>query len=76
VLQGKLKHPAHPVMDWCISNTTTLSDPSGNRKPAKDRSTGRIDGLVALSMAVGIAARTPGKKRSVYAERGLLDLSA
>jgi len=76
VLQGKLKHPAHPVMDWCISNTTTLSDPSGNRKPAKDRSTGRIDGLVALSMAVGIAARTPGKKRSVYAERGLLDLTA
>lgn len=76
VLQGKLKHPAHPVMDWCVSNTTTLSDPSGNRKPTKDRSTGRIDGLVALSMAVGIAARTPGKKRSVYAERGLLDLSA
>lgn len=76
VLQGKLQHHAHPVMDWCVSNTTTLSDPSANRKPAKDRSTGRIDGLVALSMAVGLAARTPGKKRSVYADRGLLDLTA
>lgn len=75
VLQGKLKHSAHPVLDWCVSNTTTLSDASGNRKPAKDRSTGRIDGLVALSMAVGLAARTPGKKRSVYAERGLFEVA-
>lgn len=75
VLQGQLKHPSHPVLDWCVANTTTLSDPSGNRKPAKDRSTGRIDGLVALSMAVGLAARTPGKKRSVYAERGLFEVA-
>lgn len=75
VLQGQLKHPSHPVLDWCVSNTTTLSDPSGNRKPAKDRSTGRIDGLVALSMAVGLAARTPGKKRSVYADRGLFQVA-
>ena len=63
------------MLDWCVSNTTTLSDPSGNRKPAKDRSTGRIDGLVALSMAVGLAARTPGKKRSVYADRGLFQVA-
>lgn len=76
VLQGDLKHTSHPVLDWCVSNTTTLSDPSGNRKPAKDKSTGRIDGLVALAMAVGLSARTPGKRRSIYTERGLFQIGA
>jgi phage terminase large subunit-like protein len=27
---------------WCVANTVTISNPSGARKPAKDRSTGRI----------------------------------
>ena len=42
----------------------------------KDRSRGRIDGAVALSMAVGVAARTPAKKPSVYASRGLIAVGA
>jgi phage terminase large subunit-like protein len=36
-------------------NTVISLDDSGNRKPSKKRSTGRIDGLVALAMAIGAA---------------------
>ena len=35
----------------------TQNDPAGNRKLAKDRSSGRIDGMVALVMAVGLMAQ-------------------
>jgi phage terminase large subunit-like protein len=72
VLNRELRHHGHPVLTWCVANAVTVSDPAGNRKPAKDRSTGRIDGLVAASMAIGLAARTPPPKPSVYASRGLL----
>lgn len=76
VLQKTLRHPAHPVLDWCVSNAVALTDAAGNRKLAKDRSIGRIDGLVAASMAVGLAARTAPKKPSVYRTRGLLTVDA
>ena len=76
ILQGTLRHPSHPVLDWCLSNAVTMTDPAGNRKLVKDKSRGRIDGAVALSMAVGVAARTPAKKPSVYASRGLIAVGA
>lgn len=76
ILRGNLRHPSHPVLDWCLSNAVTMTDPAGNRKLVKDKSRGRIDGAVALSMAVGVAARTPAKKPSVYASRGLIAVGA
>jgi phage terminase large subunit-like protein len=48
----KLRHGMHPVLTWCVSNTRIQSDPAGNRKPDKLKSTGRIDGCVALMMAL------------------------
>lgn len=75
VLQNRLKHGDHPVMRMCIGNAVALTDPAGGRKLAKDRSTGRIDGLVAACMALGLAARTPPKRPSVYNERGILTIS-
>ena len=74
VLQTRLRHASHPVMDWCVANAVTLTNPAGGRKLAKDRSIGRIDGLVAASMACGLAARTTPKKPSVYRTRGLVTL--
>jgi phage terminase large subunit-like protein len=59
VLQGRLRHTGHPIMRWNVGNAVALTDPAGGRKLAKDRSIGRIDGLVAASMALGLAARTP-----------------
>jgi len=57
VFEAKLRHGGHPVLTWCASNAKAQSDPAGNRKLDKMKSTGRIDGLVALTMALGTAAR-------------------
>ena len=54
LLNEKLKHGNHPVLTMCAANTTVITDSSQNRKFAKSKSTGRIDGMVALAMAVGV----------------------
>jgi phage terminase large subunit-like protein len=54
ILERKLRHGGHPVLRMCISNCVVESDPAGNRKLSKRRSTGRIDGAVALATALGI----------------------
>lgn len=52
VLNCRLRHGANPLLTWCVSNTTVLRDPAGNRKPDKGRTEfGRIDAAVALAMA-------------------------
>ncbi len=43
----------HPVLAWNTANAVVQIDPSGARKIAKDRSIERVDGLVALAMAIG-----------------------
>ena len=40
---------------WMASNVAVAWDPAGNLKPAKDKSTERIDGIVAIVMAIGRA---------------------
>jgi phage terminase large subunit-like protein len=54
LLAKKLKHGAHPVLTMCAANAVTVTDPAGNRKFTKQKATGRIDGMVALAMAVGV----------------------
>lgn len=56
LLNGRIAHGNHPVLSMCAANAVTEKDPAGNRKLAKNRSTGRIDGLQALAMAFGAAA--------------------
>lgn len=77
---GKLRHGGHPVLRAAMSGAITVSDPAGNLKVDKERSSKRgpvrIDPAVALAMAVGLASRTPPKKASVYATRGVLTVSA
>lgn len=53
LLQKKLRHGAHPVLTMCAANAITVSDPAGNRKFTKQKASGRIDGMVALAMALG-----------------------
>ena len=55
ILQQKLAHGGHPVLTMCAANAVVQSDPAGNRKLAKHKSAGRIDGMVALAMAVSVA---------------------
>lgn len=54
LLSRKLRHGNHPVLAMCASNATVVMDPAENRKFVKGKNTGRIDGMVALAMAVGV----------------------
>lgn len=54
LLTGKLKHGKHPVLTMCAANAAIITDPAGNRKFTKQKSSGRIDGMVSLAMAVGV----------------------
>ena len=53
IVSRKLAHGATPVIRWMAANVAVAQDPAGNLKPAKDKSTERIDGIVALIMALG-----------------------
>ena len=55
LLEGQIAHGNHPVLSMCAANTVIAVDDAGNRKPSKKRSVGRIDGMVALAMAIGVA---------------------
>lgn len=52
-----LIHDGHPVLTYCISNAAPITDPAGNRKLDKSRRNLRIDGAVALVMALGLKSR-------------------
>jgi phage terminase large subunit-like protein len=57
VEERKLRHGNHPVLAMAAANAKVELDAAGNRKLSKRRSTGRIDPLVALTMALAVAAR-------------------
>jgi phage terminase large subunit-like protein len=62
ILDGKLAHGNHPVLSMCAKNSVVQKDPAGNRKLTKARSSGRIDGMVALAMALGAAPQEQERK--------------
>jgi phage terminase large subunit-like protein len=55
LLDGNLAHAGHPVLSMCVGHTVITVDDAGNRKPSKRKSTAKIDGTVALLMAIGVA---------------------
>lgn len=72
LLAGGLLHGGHPVLKWMAGNVAAKQDPAGNIKPDKAASGDRIDGIVALIMALGRAAAS--LRGSVYDTRGVLTL--
>lgn len=56
LLNDKLRHSMHPVLSMCAANAIARMDEAGNRKMDKKRSTGRIDGLIGLCMALSLAS--------------------
>jgi phage terminase large subunit-like protein len=60
ILNKQLAHAGHPVLTMCMMNATVKQDPSGNRKLDKQKSRGRIDGAVALTMATAMAGTYEG----------------
>lgn len=74
-LEEKISHSGHPVLRWMMDNIFIKTDPAGNVKPDKEKSTERIDGAVATIMALDRAIRCGNdSSESVYNERGLLIL--
>lgn len=71
LLGVKLKHGAHPVLTMCAANAIVVKDPSENRKFTKSKASGRIDGMQALAMSIGVMPMTDIKGPSVYESRGL-----
>jgi phage terminase large subunit-like protein len=55
LLEQKVRHADHPVLTMCAANAVVTTDPAGGRKLNKAKAAGRIDGLVALTMAFGVA---------------------
>jgi phage terminase large subunit-like protein len=55
ILNRRLVHGGHPVLTMCAANATVQMDPAGNRMLSKMKSHGRIDGMVALAMAMSVA---------------------
>ena len=53
LLNKTLRHGGHPILNMCAANTKVVGD-SGARKFDKKKARGRIDGMVALAMAVGV----------------------
>ena len=58
IFERKLRHGLNPVLNWNIANSTITTDPAGSRKLDKKKARGRIDGAVALVMAIACAPAT------------------
>jgi phage terminase large subunit-like protein len=72
-LEQKIAHGGHPVLRWMMDNIFIRTDPAGNIKPDKEKSTEKIDGAVATIMALDRAIRCGGGTgSSIYDNRGLL----
>lgn len=63
LLDEKLMHGNHPVLQMCAVNAVVKSDEAGNRKLDKKKSRGRIDGMVALAMAAAVAFEALNERR-------------
>ena len=74
--EGKLAHAGHAVLSWIVDNIHVRTDPAGNIKPDKQKSTEKIDGVVTTIMAIDRAKQrgTGHVSGSIYDERGLLVL--
>ena len=57
VMHDELTHPGNPVLTWNVANAVATMDPAGGRKLDKQKARFRIDGAVALAMAMGLKAR-------------------
>ena len=66
LLDGKIAHGGHPVLRYCANNATVQTDPAGNRKLVKSKYFGRIDGMVALAMAIGAIPTEPAPVQPTY----------
>jgi phage terminase large subunit-like protein len=70
VLAKKVRHGAHPVLRWMADNLQVTTDAAGNIKPDKGKSTEKIDGMVALIMALDRAVRNENARAGRFVNVG------
>lgn len=74
-LEQKIAHNGHLVLRWNMDNIFIKRDPAGNIKPDKEKSTEKIDGAVAMIMALDRAIRCGNDTGdSIYDSREMLVL--
>ncbi len=75
VLTEKIEHFGNPVLRWMMASTVVKTDPAGNIKPDKEKSSQKIDGIVASIMALGewMTAQSEDDNNP-YNQRGMLSL--
>jgi len=71
VLGKQINHGGHKVLRWACSNLAMKSDPAGNIKMDKSKSTERIDPMVSLVMALG-SYMNDDSDDSSYDDRGIV----
>ena len=72
-LEQKLAHGGNPVLRWMMDNIFIRTDPAGNIKADKEKSTEKIDGAIATIMGLDRAIRCGNANtESVYDSRGIL----
>lgn len=74
LLNDRFRHDGNPALNMCTRNAVAVTDPAGWRKLDKSKATGRIDGLQAIAMAMGQAAKMSGGQRSIYESRGVISV--
>ena len=75
VVSGELEHNNNPVLSWNSRNTVVDRDPADNMKPNKKKSEEKIDGIVAVIMALGLLmAKDKTESPNPYETRGLRTL--
>ena len=73
VLEKRIAHGGHPVLRWMMDNIYIRTDPAGNIKADKEKSTEKIDGAIAAIMGLDRAIRCGNvSTASVYDDRGIL----
>ena len=65
LLNQTIIHDSNPVMTWNASNAVLQTDPAGNRKVTKERANGRVDGIVAGVMAIGLTLGADNEHQNI-----------
>lgn len=72
VLRREINHLNNPVLRWQCENVQLQTDPASNIKINKQRSSEKVDGMVALVMALGEMMTDESPGESIYNDRGIL----
>jgi phage terminase large subunit-like protein len=76
ILEHRLRHGGNPILRWMAGNVEVETDAQGNQRPSKAKSSERIDGMVALDMALSRLLAHLDEAPSLYEDRGLASFGA